>query len=141
MTATADRRRVARFPVPSQFTCPGLEHEAVRLVDLSPEGACLEHVRPLPDWDTCFVVLPPALGGLRLQGEVVWSRVGGRQPGTEGKGRVYYQSGLHFTGLTPEQRVGLTAALQFLKTAQQTLSAGPPGDAPGESGGSAKSGE
>jgi len=121
-----DRRRVARLPVPSQFTSPGLENEVVRLVDLSPDGACLEHVRPLPDWDMCFVELPQALGGVRLQGEVVWSRVGGRQPGAAGQGRAYYQSGLHFTLLTPVQRAGLTAALAILKAAQ----AAPPPERP-----------
>ena len=115
-----DRRRVARLPVPSQFTSPGLENEAVRLVNLSPDGACLEHFRPLPDWDMCFVELPLALGGVRLQGEVAWSRVGGRQPGAAGQGLVYYQSGLHFTLLTPAQRAGLTAALAILKATQAT---------------------
>jgi len=79
-----DRRRVARLSVPSQFTSPGLENEAVRLVNLSPDGACLEHFRPLPDWDMCFVELPLALGGVRLQGEVVWSRVGGAAAGGRG---------------------------------------------------------
>ncbi len=138
MANVAERRRVARLPVPSQFNSPGLENEAVRLVDLSPEGACFEHVRPLPDWDTCFVVLPPALGGVRLQGELVWSRVGGRQPGADGKGQIYYQSGLHFTLLTPEQQAGLTAALHILKAAPESPPTGSAGEAPRERGGSAK---
>jgi hypothetical protein len=87
MATRPERRCVARLPVPSQFTSPGLENKAVCLVDLSPDGACLEHVRPLPDWDMCFVELPLALGGVRLQGEVVWSRVGGGgSRGPRGKG-------------------------------------------------------
>ncbi len=119
MANGAERRRVARLPVPSQFNSSGLENEAVRLVDLSPEGACLEHLRPLPDWDQCRVLLPPALGGVRLQGEVVWSRVGGRRQGTNGEGRVYYQSGLRFTYLTSEQRARLVTAVEILKAARE----------------------
>jgi len=119
MTTPADRRRVARLPIPLQLKSRGLEHEVVRLVDLSPEGACIEHDRPLPNWDLCFVVLPPALGGLRLQGEVVWSRVAGRKPEGGGKGAAYYQSGLSFSDLTPAQQDGLAAALQGLKAAQE----------------------
>jgi hypothetical protein len=118
MILPPDRRRVARLPIPLQFKSRGLEDEAVRLIDLSPEGACLEHDRPLPDWDCCLVVLPPALGGLHLQGEVVWSRVAGRRPGGAGRGPAYYQSGLSFSALTPAQQDGLAAALQRLKAAQ-----------------------
>ena len=121
MLTSPERRHVARLTVPIQLSGPGPEGQQVCLVDLSPEGACIEHVRPFADWSISVVDLPPALGGVRLQGEVVWSRVGGRKPGAEGKGLVYYQSGLHFTLLTPEQRAGLTTALQLLKAAQEAL--------------------
>jgi len=107
----------------------------VRLLDLSPDGACLEHPRPFANWDPCFMDLPPALGGIRLQGEVIWSRVGGRTPGAEGKQLVYYQSGLHFTLLTPEQLAGLMAALEILRSAQgASAPARAAGEAPGASG-------
>jgi hypothetical protein len=138
MTTRPERRHVARLPIPSQFGSPGQEDQPVHLCDLSPEGACIEHVRPLPDWETCFVELPLSLGGVRLQGEVVWSRVGGHKPGAEGKSRVYYQSGLHFTVLTPEQQAGLMAALELLKTTQEApppeRPTGTAEGAPGESG-------
>ena len=119
MATRPERRRVARLPIPSRFSGPGLEEQPVRLLDLSREGARIEHDRPLPNWDLCFVVLPPALGGLRLQGEVVWSRVAGRKPEGGGKGAAYYQSGLSFSDLTPAQQDGLAAALQGLKAAQE----------------------
>jgi hypothetical protein len=118
MNTIPDRRRLGRLVLPLQFKSHGWEHAPVRLVDLSPEGACIEHDRPLPDWDLCLVVLPPALGGLQLQGEVVWSRVAGRKPAGGGQGPAYYQSGLAFSGLTPAQQAGLAAALQRLKASQ-----------------------
>ena len=119
MANSPERRRVARFPILSQFSSLGQEPQQVHLCDLSPEGACIEHFRPLPDWDICFVELPPALGGFRLQGEVVWSRRGGRKPVAEGRSLVYYLSGLRFALLTSEQRAGLTAALEILKATQE----------------------
>ncbi len=119
MSTPTDRRYLARLPIPLQLKSRGLADEAVRLIDLSPEGVCIEHDRPLPDWDFCLVVLPPALGGLRLQGEVVWSRVAGRKPEGGGRGVAYYQSGLSFSDLTPAQQDGLTVVLQRLKAAHE----------------------
>jgi hypothetical protein len=91
----------------------------VRLLNLSPEGARIEHVRPLVDRGLCFLDLPLALGGAWLQGEAIWTQVTGRQEVVEGKGGVTYQSGLHFTLFTPWQRASLTAALDLLKAAQE----------------------
>jgi hypothetical protein len=88
-------------------------------VDLSPQGARIEHFRPLPTWTPYFLDLPRALGGIRLQGEVLWSRRGGRKRVVAGKRLVYYQSGLTFRWLTTEQRAGLAAALEILTAAQQ----------------------
>ena len=139
MAKIPERRHNARLTIPSQFSDPGLADQQVRLVDLSPEGARIEHLRSLPEWDICFFALPRALGGIRLQGQVVWSRVVGRQPDTQGGRQFYYQSGLGSTELTPEQRAGLTAALKLLKTAQDASSpARPTGAAPGENGETAK---
>ena len=119
MVKRPERRHVARLSVPAHLSSPGLEAHEVRLVDLSPLGARIEHFRPLPGWNTCFLVLPQSLGGIRLQGQVVWSRAVGRQPDTQGGRQIYYQSGLRFTELTPEQRAGLTAALEILQSAQE----------------------
>ena len=91
----------------------------MHLLDLSPEGARIEHIRPLADWNLCFLDLPWALGGVRLQGKVVWSQEGESKPAADGKRLVHYQSGLTFRLLTPEQRAGLTAALEILRAAQE----------------------
>ena len=139
MAKIPERRYNERLTIPPQFNDPGPADQQVRLVDLSPEGACIEHLRSLPEWDICFFALPRALGGIRLQGQVVWSRAVGRQPDTQGGRQIYYQSGLRFTELTPEQRAGLTAALESLRSAQgASPPARPAGEAPRASGETAK---
>jgi len=119
MATRPERRRVARLPIPSRFSGPGLEEQPVRLLDLSREGARIEHVRPVPDWNLCVLTLPPALGGIRLQGEVVWSRVMGPKLGPKGAPQIYHQSGLTFILLTPAQQDALAAALKRLKAARE----------------------
>ena len=119
MVKRPERRHVARLSVPAHLSSPGLEAHEVRLVDLSPLGARIEHFRPLPGWNTCFLVLPQSLGGVRLQGKATWSRVVGRKLGAEGEPQLYYQSGLTFLYLKPDQWAGLTAALEILQAAQE----------------------
>ena len=119
MAKQPDRRRVARLPIPSQFSGPGLAEQPVRLLDLSREGARIEHARPVPDWTMCSLTLPPALGGTRLQGEVVWSRVMGPKLGAKGARQIYHQSGLTFILLTPAQQDALAAALKRLQAARE----------------------
>ena len=80
MADTSDRRSVARLTVPLHLSGPGLELRLVRLLDLSPEGARIEHLEPLREGVVCVVDLPPTLGRLRLTGRVVWTGVrGGEQ--------------------------------------------------------------
>ena len=65
MLTRPERRRVARLPIPSQFSGPEPESQPVCLTDLSREGARMEHDRPLPDWKMCYLSLPLALGSMR----------------------------------------------------------------------------
>jgi len=116
--AMTPERHVARLLVPAQLAGPRRGLHQVRLLDLSSQGARIEHFRPLPEWTPYFLDLPRALGGVRLQGEVLWSRRGGRKR-IVGKRLVSYQSGLTFRWLTPKQRAGLAAALEILKAAQE----------------------
>jgi PilZ domain-containing protein len=111
-----DRRRVARLTVPRHLTGLGLELRLVRLLDLSAQGARIEHPEHLHEGLVCYVDLPPALGRLRLTGQVVWTRLHKGEQTYEGESRVYYQSGLAFVGLTPEQQRKLAVALEILKT-------------------------
>ncbi len=119
MSRRRERRHVARLMVPSVLRGAGSEDQEVWLVDLSREGACIEHFRPIPDWRMWFLTLPPALSGVRLHGEVLWSRAAGRMPSAKGERQVYYQSGMAFRYLTPEQQAGLATALEVLKAAQE----------------------
>lgn len=119
MATQPEHRHVARLIVPAQLAGPRQGLHQVRLADLSTQGARIEHFRPLPTWTPYFLDLPRALGGIRLQGEVLWSRRAGRKRVLAGKRLIYYQSGLLFRWLTPAQRVGLAAALDILKGAQE----------------------
>ena len=118
MARIPERRRVARLPIPSELSGPGWAAHQVRLLDLSPEGARIEHARPLPTRDLFFLDLPLALGGTDLQGEPIWTQMVERQEGAEGQAAVLYQSGLRFTMLTPGQQRRLATALNILKPPQ-----------------------
>ncbi len=119
MRKEMERRRSARLIISSQLSDPGVAEQLVRLVDLSSGGARIEHLNPLRNREVCFFSLPRALGGIRLQGQVAWSRVMGRKPGTQEGRQIYYQSGLTFILLTPEQQAGVTAALERLKASSE----------------------
>ncbi len=113
-----ERRRVPRVPLPSRFSGRGLEEQEVRLLDLSPEGARVEHLRPVPARKRWPLVLPAALGGVRLHGEVLWRWVAGHTLEAEGRQQLYYQSGMAFRFRKPAQRAGVSAALEILKAVQ-----------------------
>jgi hypothetical protein len=113
---TPDRRQVARLSVPWQSTGPVLELRLGRLLDLSSMGARIEHPDLLHEGQLSYVDLPPALGRGRLTGRVVWSRPHKPTQTFEGNTRVFYQSGLVFVEITPEQREALAGALTLLQT-------------------------
>jgi len=117
MIEHSEKRRAERLTLPARLSDRGLADRPVRLVNLSLGGACVEHLRPLPAWGTCFVGLAQGLGGIHFEGQVVWSRAAGQQPDGEGPPQAYYRSGLRFAWLTPEQQAGLAAALEILKSA------------------------
>jgi len=120
MADTSDRRSVARITVPLHLSGPGLELRLVRLLDLSPEGARIEHLEPLREGVVCVVDLPPAIGRLRLTGRVVWTGVRGGEQNLAGERRLHYQSGLAFTGVTPDQQAVLARGLETLKAERDT---------------------
>ncbi len=110
-----ERRRVVRLSVPQHLSGPLLEIRLARLLDLSTEGARIEHPDPLREWLTCLLDLPPALGRLRLTGRVVWTQLQQSDGSAEGKPDTSYQSGLSFVRMTLEQRAALTRALETLR--------------------------
>ena len=119
MTKGGERRRNARISIPSEFSLPGLASQRIRLVDLSPEGARIEHRHVLQTGVVCFVDLPPPLGPGTFRSRIVWTRLHRDEQAPEGNRQRYYQSGLAWEGLTPEQLGALAAALEILKAAEK----------------------
>ena len=118
MTGMSERRRVARVFVPRSLGGVELELRQVHLLDLSPAGARIEHEEHLHEGLVCYVDLPRTLGRIRLTGRVVWTRLRDTEQTLEGDRRSHYESGIEFTGPTPEQQASLAATLATLQTAQ-----------------------
>jgi hypothetical protein len=115
MARIPEQRLSARLAIRSEVRDAQLEWREVRLLDLSPEGARVEHTDSFPEGQLCFLDLPRALGGIRLQGQVIWSEVAVRQAAAKALEWTPYRSGMRFTQITPAQRAELTAALERLK--------------------------
>lgn len=105
-------RRAPRIPLPSQPMARTHATETVRLIDLSLNGARVEHLNILRPGTACSLELPASLGSLALGVQVVWSRVVGAEPSPEGDRLLRYQSGLTFPQVTAEQHTCLTRALE-----------------------------
>ena len=118
MGTGADRRRVARLTVPRRWGGGELELHLVHVLELSALGARITHREPLRAGGIGYVDLPLALGGVRLMGRLVWTRLRGTERILEGDRRSLYESGIEFTRLTSEQQTALAAALETLQVAQ-----------------------
>ena len=110
------RRRVLRITLPSHPAAQTRATETVRLLDLSLFGARVEHLNILRPGTACQLELPAALGPLALGVQVVWSRVVGTEPRSEGERLLRYQSGLTFPQVTAEQHTILAQALEKAAT-------------------------
>ncbi len=116
MVQGVERRYSVRLAIPSQFSDHGApQPQSVRLLELSPAGARVEHRAPLQAGLLCVVELPLALGRGSLTGRVVWSKLRRVERGLEGEEQRVFQSGLLWTGFTPEEFGALAAALEILR--------------------------
>jgi len=118
MATRPDPRRVARLTIPPPLREGDLAHHSVHVLDLSLHGARLRHQSLVHEGIVCYLDLSPALGALRLTGQVVWTRLQGTEQTLEGDRRSHYESGIEFTNLTPEQTTALAGALATLQAAQ-----------------------
>lgn len=84
---------------------------AVTLLDLSEEGARLEHAGRFALNAICFLRLPAREGELLLKARVVHSSVSRTVLAMGGEPTLLFQSGIEFVGLTSES---LQALLQIL---------------------------
>jgi hypothetical protein len=122
MTEGLERRAIARTGLAE---CPparvrGLRE--VRLLDLSPAGAQIEHLDLFRLGASCALDLPPPCGALSLSAEVVWCAVVGRKRKLGGDSHLVARSGLRFTTLTTAQRAALAESLRHLATEVQPKS-------------------
>ena len=92
---SAERRQHLRLYLPDTRTGTlGLTTE-VRLVDVSPAGAQIEHANLLAPGQVCVLDVPSADEVLHLRGRVVWCQL--HHVTTDAEGRsVRYHSGIHF---------------------------------------------
>ena len=118
MGTEPERRRVMRVDVPRHLRGGDLEPHGVHLLNLSPRGARVTHLARWENGVVCSVNLPPALGTLRLNGRVVWTRLRSTEHTLAGDRREHYESGIEFTTLTAAQQTALAAAIDTLRAAQ-----------------------
>lgn len=109
-----ERRRVARIPIAGRFGARAQARTDVRLIDLSPDGARIEHLDLLRPRSTCIFELPPAFGSSVLSAQVIHSSVIDTVQTSGGERLLRYQSGLAFFGATSDQQTALSSALERL---------------------------
>ncbi len=118
MADMPERRRVPRVVVPWHLGGRVLDGGEMRILDLSTAGVGIEHADALQPGSSCTLEVPLPFGPLQLAARVVWSLLKGGGQIREGGPRFRYQSGLVFTGLTPEQQAALARAVETLQAAR-----------------------
>ncbi len=106
MDAT-DRRKHVRVILPSATRGSLNLASGVRVFNLSPEGALIEHAARLSPGETCVLGLTSAGEELRLRSHVAWTQVyGGRRTG-DGERELVFRSGLAFADMPKEVAASL----------------------------------
>jgi PilZ domain len=116
-----DRRAQPRTPLATRPAArvPGLRE--VRLFDLSPAGAQIEHLYLVRLGSNCTLELLPPFGVWRLPAQVVWCTIVGRKQKLGGDSYLVARSGLSFTRPTPAQHAMLAGILHGLATTPQPI--------------------
>lgn len=90
---------------------------AVKVIDVSPSGACLEHREPLLPSQPCVLMFTlPEKAPLRLVGRIVWSRAHLVERKSGGQEWVY-RSGVEFPNLASSVARDIAAYLVQLAAA------------------------
>jgi len=119
MTEGQERRAVGRTGLNERPPARVRGLREVRLLDLSPAGAQIEHLDLFRLGASCALDLPPPCGALSLPAQVVWCTVVGRKRKLGGDSHLVARSGLRFTTLTAVQRAALADSLRHLATTVQ----------------------
>ena len=106
MAEARDRRAVPRTTLTDHPAVRVQEGGEVRLLDLSRDGARIEHLDLLRPGASCRLELP-GLASLSLPAQVLWCTVIGRMRRPDGNSHLVSQSGLRFSRLTVAQHAAL----------------------------------
>ena len=95
------RRRVGRVLLPAGVPGRLDDQVPVTVLNLSPQGACLEHAVPLLPVQPCILTLPlPDADPLCLPADIVWTKAEPVAPGDR-EAPPLYHSGLEFRDVPP----------------------------------------
>jgi hypothetical protein len=121
MPERRERRAVPRTQLANRPATRVRGLREVRLVNLSPAGAQIEHLAVLRLGAACALELPPPGEACTLPAQVVWCTVVGRKPKLGGESHLVARSGLRFPTLSGPQHAALADTLQYLATALQPI--------------------
>jgi hypothetical protein len=115
MAEARDRRAAPRAILADRPAARAHEAKEVCVLDLSRDGARIEHLDLLRPGAPCSLELPQPFGALTLPARVVWCTVVGRTRRPGGESHLVSRSGLRFATLNVAQH----AALAWLLNNQQ----------------------
>ena len=121
MSGRRERRAVPRTQLANRPDARVRGVREVRLLNLSPAGAQIEHLAALRLGARCVLELPPPGEACTLPAHVVWCTVVGRKRTLGGESHLVVRSGLRFTTLPGAQHAALTDTLYYLATALQPV--------------------
>lgn len=121
MTELQERREEPRTGLAERPPARVRGLREVRLLDLSPTGAQIEHLDLFRLGASCAIDLPPPCGALGVPARVIWCTVIGRKRKLGGDSHLVARSGLRFTNLSSTQHATLADTVQFLATAMQPI--------------------
>jgi hypothetical protein len=119
MPEEQERRAVPRTTLGGHLPVRLQDGRDVRVLNLSGDGAQIEHFDILRPTATCHLELPPPFGAVVLPARVVWCTVIGRKRRPGGESRLVARSGLRFAPLTVAQHTALAWLLSTSPRQQQ----------------------
>ncbi len=126
---TANRRQRLRLAVPERLPGSVNLRTEVRVLNLSSDGAMIEHSERLFPGRTCTLFLQLPGNQVRLETQVVWSQVTRIQRDAPPEGGLRFRSGLHFGNLPEAAEAQLRDYLAMLsfesRKASQDVGRGP----------------
>ncbi len=105
MSKAPDRRQRARVNLPGSLRGPIGPAGDVRVLNLSPGGAMIEHAGRFSPGQTCVLTLRLAEVDLHLRARIAWSRLYSVRTSPPGEEEVRFRSGLQFVDV-PESAEG-----------------------------------